>query len=133
MIDGLVVIGGNGSFSAAHGFYRKYQVPVVGIAASIDNDINGIDLTIGWDTALNTALAAIDNIRDTATSMEREYDGIGKGSLLPEETEYRATPPFHVPTHRSSSSTRRHETLASVNPRSSGGRNSHTRRIRSVR
>ena len=72
-IDGLIVIGGNGSFSAAHAFCKDYKVPCVGIAASIDNDINGIDMTIGWDTAINTALNAIDNIRDTATSMERIF------------------------------------------------------------
>ncbi len=72
-IDGLVVIGGNGSFAAAHEFYKKYNIPCVGIAASIDNDINGIDYTIGTDTAVNTALEAIDKIRDTATSMERIF------------------------------------------------------------
>ena len=72
-IDGLVVIGGNGSFSAAHQFYTEYKVPCIGIPASIDNDINGIDYTIGADTAINTALNAIDNIRDTATSMERIF------------------------------------------------------------
>lgn len=72
-IDGLVVIGGNGSFAAAHGFSKKYNIPCVGIAASIDNDINGIDYTIGTDTAVNTALDAIDKIRDTATSMERIF------------------------------------------------------------
>ena len=72
-IDGLVVIGGNGSFSAAHEFYKKYNIPCVGIAASIDNDINGIDYTVGTDTAINTALDAIDKIRDTATSMERIF------------------------------------------------------------
>jgi len=72
-IDGLVVIGGNGSFAAGHEFYRRFKVPVVGIAASIDNDVNGIDYTIGTDTAINTALDAIDKIRDTATSMERIF------------------------------------------------------------
>ncbi|TBR15183.1 6-phosphofructokinase [bacterium] len=72
-IDGLVVIGGNGSFTAAHKFCKKYNIPCVGIAASIDNDINGIDETIGVDTAVNTALYAIDNIRDTATSLERIF------------------------------------------------------------
>jgi 6-phosphofructokinase 1 len=72
-IDGLVVIGGNGSFAAAHAFGNKYNVPCIGIAASIDNDINGIDYTIGSDTAINTALSAIDNIRDTSTSMERIF------------------------------------------------------------
>ncbi len=72
-IDGLVAIGGNGSFAAAHEFYKKYSVPCIGIAASIDNDVNGIDYTIGTDTAINTALDAIDKIRDTATSMERIF------------------------------------------------------------
>lgn len=72
-IDGMIVIGGNGSFSAAHAFFERYKVPCIGIPASIDNDINGIDATIGSDTAVNTALAAIDNIRDTATSMERVF------------------------------------------------------------
>lgn len=72
-IDALVVIGGNGSFQGAHIFHKKYGVPCIGIAASIDNDINGIDTTIGSDTAINTALCAIDNIRDTATSMERIF------------------------------------------------------------
>jgi len=72
-IDGIVVIGGNGSFTAAHRFYKKYKFPCIGIPASIDNDINGIELTFGSDTAVNTALAAIDNIRDTSTSMERIF------------------------------------------------------------
>lgn len=72
-LEGLIVIGGNGSFTAAHEFYKKYKVPIVGIPASIDNDINGIDVTIGSDTAINTALSAIDNIRDTATSLERIF------------------------------------------------------------
>lgn len=72
-IDGLVVIGGNGSFAAANAFNKRYQVPCIGIAASIDNDVNGIDYTVGTDTAINTALDAIDKIRDTATSMERIF------------------------------------------------------------
>jgi len=72
-IDGMVVIGGNGSFRAAHTFYQRYKVPVMGVTASIDNDVNGVDYTFGADTAINTALAAIDNIRDTATSMERIF------------------------------------------------------------
>jgi 6-phosphofructokinase 1 len=81
-IDALVPIGGNGTFTAAHEFFKKYQVPCVGIAASIDNDINAIDTTIGSDTAINTALSAIDNIRDTATSMERIFvvEVMGRGS-----------------------------------------------------
>jgi len=72
-IEGLIVIGGNGSFTGAHKFYQKYKVPCVGIPASIDNDVNGIDFTFGSDTAINTALSAIDNIRDTCTSMERIF------------------------------------------------------------
>lgn len=72
-IDGMVVIGGNGSFTGAHEFYKRYKVPCIGIPVSIDNDVNGIDFTAGFDTALNTALGAIDNIRDTATSLERVF------------------------------------------------------------
>jgi len=72
-IEGLVVIGGDGSFRAALRFYKKFGVNAIGIPASIDNDINGVYTTIGSDTAINTALAAIDNIRDTATSMERIF------------------------------------------------------------
>lgn len=72
-IDGLIIIGGDGSFRGAHQFCTKYKIPCIGIPASIDNDINGIDATIGADTAINTALCAIDNIRDTATSMERIF------------------------------------------------------------
>jgi 6-phosphofructokinase 1 len=69
----MIAIGGNGSFRALHEFYKKYKVPCIGVPASIDNDINGIDVTIGTDTAVNTALSAIDNIRDTATSLERVF------------------------------------------------------------
>jgi len=72
-IDGMIVIGGNGSFRGAHEFYKNYKVLCIGIPASIDNDINGIETTIGSDTAINTALYGIDNIRDTATSMERIF------------------------------------------------------------
>jgi 6-phosphofructokinase 1 len=72
-IDGMIVIGGNGSFAGAHEFFKRYDVRCIGIPASIDNDINGIDMTFGADTAVNTALHAIDNIRDTATSMERIF------------------------------------------------------------
>ncbi len=72
-VDAIVVIGGDGSFRAAHEFWKKHKVACIGIPASIDNDINGINVTIGSDTAINTALSAIDNIRDTATSMERIF------------------------------------------------------------
>ena len=72
-IEGLIVIGGNGSLMGAHILAHKYHIPVIGIAATIDNDVNGIDLTIGADTAINVALDALDKIRDTATSLERIF------------------------------------------------------------
>ena len=72
-IDGLIIIGGNGSFKGAHVFGKEYKVPSIGIPATIDNDITGSDYTIGSNTAVNTALDAIDKIRDTVTSMERIY------------------------------------------------------------
>lgn len=72
-LDGLIVIGGNGSFRGAHTFWRRHKVPVIGIPATIDNDISGTDSTIGEDTAVNTALYAIDKIRDTVTSLERIF------------------------------------------------------------
>jgi len=72
-IDGLVIIGGNGSFTGAHIFWREFKVPSIGVPATIDNDISGSDYAIGSHTAVNTALDAIDKIRDTVTSMERIY------------------------------------------------------------
>ena len=72
-IDGLIVIGGNGSIRGAHVLSKKYNIPVVCIPATIDNDINKVDLTIGADTAVNVALDALDKIRDTATSLERIF------------------------------------------------------------
>ncbi len=72
-IQGLVVIGGDGSFQAACYLHRMSKIAVVGIPATIDNDVFGTDTTIGFDTAVNTALAAIDKIRDTATSHERLF------------------------------------------------------------
>ena len=72
-IDGLVLIGGNGTYRGGLQFQREWGVPCVGVPGSIDNDINGTDATIGGDTALNTAIEAIDKIRDTATSMERIF------------------------------------------------------------
>ncbi len=72
-IDGLIVIGGDGSFRGAMALHKASGIPVVGVPASIDNDINGTDNTIGFDTAVNTALSAIDKIRDTATSHERLF------------------------------------------------------------
>ena len=68
MIDALVVIGGDGSFRGADLLVEEFGFPVVGIPCTIDNDIYGTDLTIGFDTAINTAMEAIDKIRDTADS-----------------------------------------------------------------
>ncbi|MBU0672130.1 MAG: ATP-dependent 6-phosphofructokinase, partial [Candidatus Margulisbacteria bacterium] len=72
-IDAMVVIGGDGSMKSAYRFMQEYGFPVNVIPASIDNDIPGTDYTIGFDTAVNTALEAIDKIRDTATSHERVF------------------------------------------------------------
>lgn len=71
-VEGLVVIGGNGSQSGAQALIKR-GFPVVGIASTIDNDLVGFDITIGVDTALNTIVQAIDRIRDTATSHNRAF------------------------------------------------------------
>lgn len=72
-IEGLVVIGGDGTFRAAAAMAEEGQVKLVGIPATIDNDIYGTDYAIGFDTAINTALEAIDRIRDTAGAFERVF------------------------------------------------------------
>jgi 6-phosphofructokinase 1 len=72
-IDALVVIGGNGSFAAAHILSKDWGIKTIGIPATIDNDVNGSDFAVGTYTAVNVALGAIDKIRDTATSMERIF------------------------------------------------------------
>lgn len=72
-IEGLIVIGGDGSFRGAYNLNKKWQIPTTGIPATIDNDIAGSDLTIGFVTALNTALEAIDKLRDTATAHNRLF------------------------------------------------------------
>jgi 6-phosphofructokinase 1 len=72
-LEGLVVIGGNGSAAAAHEIHREIRLPVAVVPASIDNDVYGTDDTVGFDTAVNTAVTAIDQIRDTATSHERVF------------------------------------------------------------
>ncbi|SRX75979.1 6-phosphofructokinase [Aequorivita antarctica] len=72
-IDALVVIGGDGTFAGASVFIKEFNFPIVGIPGTIDNDINGTDYTIGYDTALNTAVEAIDKIRDTANSHNRLF------------------------------------------------------------
>jgi 6-phosphofructokinase 1 len=72
-IDGLIVIGGDGSFRGASELYEASGIPVIGVPATINNDVAGTDTTIGFDTAVNTALFTIDRIRDTATSHERVF------------------------------------------------------------
>jgi 6-phosphofructokinase 1 len=101
-LDGMVIIGGDGSFRGGTKLVKEFGLPVVGVPATIDNDIPGTDMSIGFDTALNIAIDAVDKIRDTATShgrifvievMGREYGllaaqtGIATGAeevLLPE-------------------------------------------------
>ncbi|WP_313113200.1 6-phosphofructokinase [Aequorivita sediminis] len=72
-INALVVIGGDGTFKGATAFQKEFNFPIVGIPGTIDNDINGTDYTIGYDTALNTVVEAIDKIRDTANSHNRLF------------------------------------------------------------
>ncbi|MGY8887188.1 MAG: 6-phosphofructokinase [Flavobacteriales bacterium] len=72
-VDALVVIGGDGTFTGAIVFNDEHNFPIVGIPGTIDNDINGTDFTIGYDTALNTVVEAIDKIRDTAISHNRLF------------------------------------------------------------
>tara|TARA_B100000780_G_scaffold134843_1_gene94489 strand:+ start:795 stop:1778 length:984 start_codon:yes stop_codon:yes gene_type:complete len=102
-IDALVVIGGDGSFTGAILFNKEYDIPIIGIPGTIDNDISGTSFTIGFDTALNTVVESIDKIRDTAISHNRLFivevmgrdaghialnAGIGAGAeeiLIPEE------------------------------------------------
>ncbi len=72
-IDALIVIGGDGSLTGARMLAQEYDVPCIGLPGTIDNDLYGTDTTIGYDTALNTILDAVDKIRDTATSHERLF------------------------------------------------------------
>ncbi|WP_062270092.1 6-phosphofructokinase [Endozoicomonas arenosclerae] len=72
-LDGLVVIGGDGSFTGAMLLEKEHGLPCIGVPGTIDNDIFGTDFTIGYDTALNTVVEAIDKIRDTATSHNRLF------------------------------------------------------------
>lgn len=72
-IDGLIAIGGDGSFTGANVFFEEYGIPTVGAPGTIDNDLYGSDYTIGFDTAVNTAIEAIDKIRDTADSHDRVF------------------------------------------------------------
>jgi 6-phosphofructokinase 1 len=72
-IDALVVIGGDGTITGARIFAEEYNIPIIGLPGTIDNDLGGTDSTIGYDTALNTIIEAVDKIRDTATSHERLF------------------------------------------------------------
>jgi 6-phosphofructokinase 1 len=72
-IDALVVIGGDGTFTGARIFAQEFNVPIIGLPGTIDNDLYGTDATIGYDTAMNTIVEAVDKIRDTASSHERLF------------------------------------------------------------
>lgn len=72
-IEGLIAIGGDGTFQGSQIFHKEFGFPIIGIPGTIDNDLYGTDFTIGFDTAVNTALQAIDNIRDTANSHDRVF------------------------------------------------------------
>lgn len=72
-IDACIAIGGNGTFTGAQVFSEEYDIPFIGIPGTIDNDLYGTDLTIGFDTAINTAVNAVDRIRDTADSHNRLF------------------------------------------------------------
>lgn len=72
-IEGLIAVGGDGTFTGSNIFHEEYGIPTVGAPATIDNDLFGSDYTIGFDTAVNTALESIDKIRDTANSHDRVF------------------------------------------------------------
>ena len=72
-IDALVVIGGDGTFTGANLFTAEFDIPVIGLPGTIDNDLEGTDFTIGYDTAINTVINAVDKIRDTAESHDRLF------------------------------------------------------------
>jgi len=72
-IDALVVIGGDGTFTGARRFSQTYGIPIIGVPGTIDNDLYGSDFTLGYDTAINTVIDAIDKIRDTADSHDRLF------------------------------------------------------------
>lgn len=83
-VQGLVIIGGNGSINGAYHLYKEQAIPVACIPGTIDNDISGTEFSIGFDTALHTAVEAIDKIRDTATSHDRTFlvEVMGRSSGL---------------------------------------------------
>jgi len=103
-IDALVLIGGNGTFAGGHTFWEEFEVPVIGLPGTIDNDLYGTDFTLGFDSATNTVIECVDKIRDTAESHNRLFfievmgrdsghialrSGLASGALdviLPEES-----------------------------------------------
>lgn len=72
-IDALVAIGGDGTFTGSDIFMQEYDMPIMGLPGTIDNDLQGTDFTIGYDTAINTVINAVDKIRDTAESHDRVF------------------------------------------------------------
>src|SRR4029077_18947424 len=72
-INGLIIIGGDGSFRGAQIFSNEFDIPCIGVPGTIDKDIAGTDFTIGFDTAVNTAVEAIDKIRDTMDAHDRLF------------------------------------------------------------
>ena len=72
-LDGLILVGGDGTFRGANIFSETYDIPVIGIPCTIDNDMYGTDFTIGYDSALNTVVSVVDKIRDTAASHNRLF------------------------------------------------------------
>ena len=108
-LDGLIVIGGDGSFRGAHLLSQLTDIPIIGVPGTIDNDIDGSDFTIGFDTAANTALDAIDKIRDTADAFERifivEVMGRHSGQLavnigVAAEAEHILSPEMNIEPHQ---------------------------------
>src|SRR5690606_28951672 len=105
-IEGIVAIGGDGTFTGAKIFQEEFNIPMIGVPGTIDNDLFGTDSTIGYDTALNTVVSAVDKIRDTADAHDRLFlvevmgrdagfialrSGIGVGAeaiLIPETKTY---------------------------------------------
>lgn len=104
-IEGLVAIGGDGTFQGATLLYDEHRIPIIGVPGTIDNDLFGTDYTIGYDTAVNTAMEAIDKIRDTAASHDRlfyvEVMGRDSGFIaidvgISSGSEHIATPETHT-------------------------------------
>jgi 6-phosphofructokinase 1 len=128
-LDAFIVIGGDGSFQGAHFLSQLTSIPIIGVPGTIDNDIDGTDNTIGFDTAANTALDAIDKIRDTADAFERifivEVMGRHSGQLalnigVAAEAEHVLCPEMHIPPHQIIQNITTHiNTYLNVNPHAS--------------